>query len=635
MGPGDPSLLCFPKFGLYHVSVHPLAQRALDHIRRQELLRAGDRVGVAVSGGIDSVALLRLLAEIRGELGIVLCVVHFNHKLRGGESEGDEKFVAGLAREYGLEFHADAGDVRRHAADERLSLEAAARELRYRFFRSLLGDGYKPQGLKPHFSAKTDGTAEAVPFYESSSLRSAEEVPFHESSLLRSAEGAAFHESSSLVSAEGAAFHKSSSSGSASLGPISEDDDHQLAAGHAFSRLSKIATGHTLDDQAETVLMRLIRGAGLKGLGGIYPRIAVEDDAGEMLGEIVRPMLGVRRRELESYLTDIKQPWRDDATNLDTKFTRNRVRKLLVPVIEKEFNPSVAQNLAELAEIARGEEDYWDNEVAGWMGTAVQWSEPEWAQGPSEGGTLVQIELASGASRASSKSQSQSGEDSGLESKIDNAPWLVADAILDRFWFLSQPVAVQRRVVKAIGERAGIPLEFKHVDETVRFAEADGPDGKEVSLPHGWKVVRQPGQLIFLTPDLREPAPARDYEYELSVPGRVSLGELGVTIEVRCVSADATAGYNPQHLLDADSLPGPLRVRNWRPGDRFWPDHTKSPKKIKELLQERHVPLPHRVLWPVIESRQEIIWMRDFAPAKRFGRKPGRPAILIEVQPFQ
>ena len=477
MGPGDPSLLCFPKFGLYHVSVHPLAQRALDHIRRQELLRAGDRVGVAVSGGIDSVALLRLLVEIRGELGIVLCVVHFNHKLRGGESEGDEKFVAGMAREYGLEFHADAGDVRRHAADERLSLEAAARELRYRFFRSLLGDGYKPQGLKPHFSAETDGTAEAVPFYESSSLRSA----------------------------EGAAFHEPSSSGSASQGPISEDDDHQLAAGHAFSRLSKIATGHTLDDQVETVLMRLIRGAGLKGLGGIYPRIAVEDDAGEMLGEIVRPMLGVRRHELESYLTDIKQSWREDATNLDIKFTRNRVRKLLVPVIEKEFNPSVAQNLAELAEIARGEEDYWDNEVAGWMGTAVQWSEPEWAQGPSESGTLVQIALASGASSASSKSQSQrkSGEDSELESKIDDAPWLVADAILDRFWFLSQPVAVQRRVVKAIGEHAGIPLNFKHVDETVRFAEADGPDGKEVSLPHGWKVVRQPGQLLFVTPDLR------------------------------------------------------------------------------------------------------------------------------------
>ena len=96
---------------------------------------------MAVSGGIDSVALLRLMLELRGELGIVLSVVHFNHKLRGAESDADEQFVANLAREHGLEFHADSGDVARHAADERRSLETAARELRYGFFRHLFGEG--------------------------------------------------------------------------------------------------------------------------------------------------------------------------------------------------------------------------------------------------------------------------------------------------------------------------------------------------------------------------------------------------------------------------------------------------------------------------------------------------------------
>src|SRR5712672_1728447 len=93
--------------GLYHVSVHELAERLLGYIRRHELLSAGDRVGVAVSGGIDSVALLRLLLELRQELGIVLSVVHFNHKLRGTESDADQEFVANLACEHGLEFHAD------------------------------------------------------------------------------------------------------------------------------------------------------------------------------------------------------------------------------------------------------------------------------------------------------------------------------------------------------------------------------------------------------------------------------------------------------------------------------------------------------------------------------------------------
>src|SRR5579863_3176888 len=136
------------------VSVHLLAQRVLSHVRRQELLHAGDRVGVAVSGGIDSVALLRLLLELRSELGIVLSVVHFNHKLRGAESDADQKFVAGLARVHDLEFFCDGDDVAARAAEERISVETAARELRYGFFESLLaGDGSR--GLKPDSVSST------------------------------------------------------------------------------------------------------------------------------------------------------------------------------------------------------------------------------------------------------------------------------------------------------------------------------------------------------------------------------------------------------------------------------------------------------------------------------------------------
>src|SRR5256885_4708997 len=107
----------------YHVLVHPLAHRVLSHIRQQELLHAGDRVGIAVSGGIDSVALLRLLLELRSELGIVLSVAHFNHKLRGAESDQDQEFVANLAREHDLEFYCDSEDVTRRAEEENLSIE--------------------------------------------------------------------------------------------------------------------------------------------------------------------------------------------------------------------------------------------------------------------------------------------------------------------------------------------------------------------------------------------------------------------------------------------------------------------------------------------------------------------------------
>jgi tRNA(Ile)-lysidine synthase len=86
--------------------------------------------------------------------------------------------------------------------------------------------------------------------------------------------------------------------------------------------------------------------------------------------------------------------------------------------------------------------------------------------------------------------------------------------------------------------------------------------------------------------------------------------------------------------LDAESLPGPLRVRNWRPGDRFWPAHTKSPKKIKELLQERRVAQPERKSWPVVESGAEIVWLRGFPVPAKYRAKPGRAAVLIVDEPL-
>src|SRR5580658_7624632 len=594
---------------MYHVSVHELAERVLGHVRREELLRAGDRVGVAVSGGIDSVALLRLLIELRHELGIVLSVVHFNHGLRGAESDSDQEFVGGLAREHGLEFYAAGGDVVQLASEEHSGMEAAARELRYGFFRELLGSGEvdeieleDPQGLKPETLGKPNGTAEAVPFPISSST-TAEAVPF----------------------------------------PIS--------IAHPASRanesvpailLNKIATGHTLDDQAETVLMRVIRGTGLRGLGGIYPRILVERDDEDGHGEIVRPLLGIRRRELEQYLVDLKQPWREDSTNADSKFTRNRVRRLVLPVLEREFNPAVLEGLSELAEIARDEEDYWENEISGWLGTVVQWSQPEWARGlpgfddseelGSEG--LVQIQ------------PSLPKLDPKLVERLEQPGPSVMNASVSLPWLLTEPRAVQRRVLKAIGERAGIPLEFKHIEEILRFAAEDGPSGKELSLPLGWKICREPEALVFVTPDLRRQERIPDYEYPLPVPGRVLVPEAGVVIEALLVRPRVAsqgnpeiapegqvAEYNPQELLSADLLPERLIARNWRPGDRFWPAHTKSPKKIKELLQDLHLAQPERRLWPVAVSGDEIVWMRGFPVPARLRAEAGQEAVLIREMP--
>ena len=527
--------------------MHELARKVLEHIRRDELLTPGTRLGVAVSGGADSVSLLRLLLELRGEVGIVLSVVHFNHKLRGAESDTDEQFVSDLARHYELEFHLKSANVAVHAADERLSLETAARELRYQFFAELLG-------------ADT---------------------------------------------------------------PNSDSLDEQRAGPRHATHLDKVATGHTMDDQAETVLMRVFRGTGIGGLGGIYPRLVVEDSEreyaqGDDSKEIIRPLLGVRRWELEHYLGALGQGWREDASNKDLKFTRNRVRHTLLPLAEREFNPGIVSGLSDLAEIARAEEDYWENEASGWMGTTVQWFRPDAGAGKSAS-DLVQL-TPSGANFA--------------HNEADDSPGCGAqplNASVDLTWLLAEPLAVQRRVIKSIGEEADFALEFRHVEEILRFAATETSTGKHLALPLGWRVAREEDSLVFLSPTgdpwLHEP---QDYSYPLPVPGQVQIPELRSVIQaVRAEPGESPTGYNQEQALDAALLPGELTVRNWRPGDRFWPAHTKSPKKIKELLQERSVTGQERKLWPVVTAKDEIVWVRGFPLADKFCAQTGREAVII------
>jgi tRNA(Ile)-lysidine synthase len=497
--------------------VPSLPEKLLDHIRKHELLTPGDRVGVAVSGGADSIALLRLLLDLRKELGLVLSVVHLNHKLRDADSDDDQEFVSGLAREHRLELYSTTADVAKHAVESRMSIEAAARELRYAYFGQLLTN----------------------------------------------------------------------------------------------KLLDKVATGHTLDDQAETVLMRLIRGTGMRGLRAIQLCVRLND---EDSAEVVRPLLCLRRSELLAYLNSIGQPWREDSTNQEAKFTRNRVRQLLVPLLEREFNPSIAQTLAELAEIARAEEDYWESEVEGWMGTVVQWvpARPQRA-----GGYVPLTQLIS----PSAAPTDLSGDES-------------MNAIVDRNWLLGEPLALQRRAVKSIADYAGIPLDYKHVEEILQFAASHDGSGNQLTLPRGWKLFREGASLEFKAPEA-EVAPEDDYEYSLSLPGKVKIPEMNLIISAIFIPAGSSwQGYERDHLFDPAQLSDKLLVRNWRAGDRFWAAHTKSHKKIKELLQEKHIPQNERKLWPIVVSGDEIIWVRGFAGRAHFRPAEGKHAILIREQPL-
>ncbi len=430
------------------------------------------------------------MVQLSADIGIVLSIIHFNHKLRGQDSEADEKFVKDLAHNQGLQFHCEGADVAGDAAKKRLSLEAAARNLRYEYF-----------------------------------LR-----------LLRT------------------------------------------------TRMNRIATAHTLDDQAETVLLKLVRGAGTRGLAGIYPKLAVDPPSPDETRSsetklIVRPFLGVRRRDIEFYLREIGQCWREDKSNRDLRHSRNVVRHGILPRLERNLNPSVREALAETAEISRAEEEYWKAKLEGLLPDVGKPS-----HFPDEGGML--------------------------DSRI----------------LLAQPQAVQRRLIRAFAESLYFKLEFQHVERVLQLA-SDCWHSQSVILPGGWKASRSTDGIDFRFST--EP-PSSDYEYRLPVPGRVEVPEAGRVVEAVLVRPGIESGYNLDDALDPALLANELQVRNWRPGDRFWPGHRKSPKKIKELLQQRHVSGIDRRRVPVAVSRSEVVWMGGFpVPTALRHRDLKREAVII------
>ncbi|HVZ60795.1 MAG TPA: tRNA lysidine(34) synthetase TilS, partial [Terriglobales bacterium] len=320
------------------------AANTLASIRRHRMLHPGDRVGVAVSAGADSVALLHILLALRSELGITLSVVHFNHRIRGGEADLDQDFVSALARTLDVEFHCSSADTPAHAAESRLGLEAAARDLRYQYFRHLLSSG---------------------------------------------------------------AVHR-------------------------------IATAHTRDDQAETVLLRFLRGSGTRGLAGIYPVLipGIDSSAANPAHPpaIVRPLLQAGRDELRLYLKDLGQSWREDASNTELKFTRNRIRHALIPVLERDYNPALQQVLAESAEVARAEEQFWTQETARQMNVLL-----------------------------CTPPQSAS-----LSTPTPPAPPPLA---LRLDLLRLQPLALQRRLVRAAAESLRLHLDFHHVEQILSLME--------------------------------------------------------------------------------------------------------------------------------------------------------------------
>jgi tRNA(Ile)-lysidine synthase len=195
------------------------------------------------------------------------------------------------------------------------------------------------------------------------------------------------------------------------------------------------------------------------------------------------------------------------------------------------------------------------------------------------------------------------------------------------------PLALQRRVVRAAAESLGLRLEFNHVEEILKVASGQPGSSKSTLLPDNWVASRNRNELRFAPSGVAKET--TNYEYRLPVPGRLEVPEAGALFEVVRVPGRTGPEYNPEHLFDSELLAKELRVRNWRAGDRFRPAHTKSPKKIKELLQERHVTGRERKLWPVVVSGDDVVWVRGFPTPAHFRPRDEANAVVIREWPLK
>jgi tRNA(Ile)-lysidine synthase len=454
----------------------------LDHLvdealTKYGLIAEGESVLVGVSGGPDSVALLHLLLDRAPAHRLHLGVAHLNHQLRDG-ADRDEEFVRQLAAALGLPFHGHRADVRAWQARYRLSLEEAARQVRYVFF-------------------------------------------------------------------------------------------EEVCAANGYA---KIALGHHADDNAETLLLQLLRGSGRLGLSGI-PVIRA--------GVTIRPLIFATRSDIADYLRIRKIPYVSDPTNTEHAFLRNRIRHRLIPELERDYHPGMRAILSRTALILRAEEEWLDSLV-----------EPIYAS----------LLTADGEGRV------------GL-----SAPALVR-----------LPLAAARRVVRKALIQVKHDLRrvaFSHVEQVLALARR-ATDAGPLHLPGRVQVRRQGDEIILSRAEgaggrsLPDETP-QDFEYRLASCGGLTIPETGDCIRLSEVAAAAIpelAGCSPQTAyMDMAAVEFPVMVRNFRPGDRFSPLGLAGTQKLKKYFIDHKVRRAERRRCPLLISRGQVLWVAGHRLDQRAG----------------
>lgn len=453
-----------------------MLQKIKNTLAKYQMLKTGDRIVVGVSGGPDSVALLHALLTLRSNYQLSLFVVHLDHQLRGKEAQEDSRFVAELAKRWSLPFFLQQADVQGWAREKKLSIETAAREIRYQLYEEV-----------------------------------ADKV------------GAA-----------------------------------------------RIALGHNADDQAETILMRLLRGAGEEGLAGIPP----------VRGKIIRPLWEITRGEIEAYCQEQQLAFRLDSTNLESIYLRNKIRLKLLPFLEREYNSNIRHTLLRLGQMAREDSSYWQQEIYQ---------------------TLKKV----------------------VKEEDDHS------LILDWSQLLTYHPALQKRVLREVIKKIQgnlLNVSFTHLEDCWQFF-FHSAQGKKI-LPSGVILEKSYNQLIIKR---KEPV---DYAYPLQIPGVTRIPEAGLEIKSQLIGSGERISKEEMRspwriYLTYDPDQGPLLVRNRRPGDVFRPWGLKGSKKLKEFFIDAKIPRFQRERVPLLAQNQQILWIIG----ERLGEdEKKKPTLLLEAE---
>lgn len=443
-------------------------QRVHRFILQHDMICSGDTVVIGFSGGVDSLALLVALHELRRYLDCQLHIAHLDHQLRR-DSPSDAEFVKQHANHLKLPSTIKKIDIPSLAKQRKQSIEAAAREARYEFFESVC---------------------------------------------------------------------------------------EQTGA-------TKVALGHQRDDQAETVLINLLRGAALTGLRGILP---IRD------GKYIRPLLHFSRPEIEEFVAEQGLQPREDSTNWNRDFLRNRIRLELLPLLKRDYNRNIQNTLAQNAELLREESDYLEDVTYDAFNACL--AEP---------------------------------------STHDVV-------ILDRKIFLRQHPALRRRLLRlAIGQIQGDmkDLAFNHSESMLQLSEGEASN-RQLNLPNNLEFLRAYDQLIIQ----RAASKIGEFDYTVAVSGDNHLPTLNavMTATIVEVSSDKTAEMPSgkfQAVFDADEIQTPLKIRSRQSGDQFQPFGMAGTKKVKDFLIDTKVPRQVRQSVPILVAGDEILWVVGYRTSEK------------------